>query len=576
MPSNRLIKQTNNVPVVKPVFVPAQPARTTLERRYVCGLRYSVPGSYTAVVDPATGGATLQFTPNEPIKNGSVQGVWACSDESVRVQYPAVPAHYEDRLTTDADFNLGWNSGGRSKDVIFGDGWAEFKASGSAVGIICGLNSDDGTQEYRGNLIDFAFYLFRGQALIMENGVVKGSAGAYTSASVFRIERSGSSVAYKVNGATKYTNAAAGTAPVWLEAAMYSAYDEVFDPVMTQVGALPTSNNMTMNVVLPSLAEYFMSGVSAILECALPPLRPNLLAGFVAPSFTVMEIDLPQLQPSLDLLVGNLAQMAVQLPSLKALYADHPYAEMDVRLAPLGLSLQALEGNFNATLGAATQASSSMKASTLLVVFMSSNAQVAGAMTVQSVQDARMDSSAVLDSVMGIEAMQEALMASVASSAAMLGVPAGEMQTLVVNLEGFGNTSYSAFDFNSFARLGDRYLGAGESGIVDLDGATDNGAPIAAHVHFGKRDLGNAQRKTVAECYVGMAGEDKLILRVTAEGRTFDYRTRSHSDVLQQQRVDIGKGLKANYFELELFNQDGADFEIDTVQLQVADLQRKI
>lgn len=577
MPSNRLIKQTNNQTVIKSVLVPAQAAHTAFERRNVCGLRYSVPGVYTAVVDPATGNATLQFKPTQPITDGSIRGVWGCADETVQVQYPAVPAHYEDRATVDRDFNLGWNSGARSGAVIFGDGWCEFKASASAVGIICGLNSDDGPPEYRGNLVDFAFYLFRGQALVMESGVVKGSAGAYTGSSVFRIERSGTTVVYKVGGVTKYTNSAAGTAPVWLEASMFSAYDEVFDPVMTQVGTLPTTNSMTLALALPAPREYLLSGVSAILECMLPALDPEMASGFVAPSFTVMELDLPALQPRVNMLVGNVAQLAAVLPPARALYADHRYAEMDLRLPAATLGLLAYEGNYNATLGAVAAARAAMAPVKLLVAFMSSTGQIASAMTVQTLSDARMSSQATIDSVLALTSVQEALMAAVASSAAMLGVPAGEMQTLVVNLEGFGNTSYSAFDFNSFARLGNRYFGAGERGIVELAGASDDGEPIDARLHLGRRDFGNAQRKTVAECYVGMSGEDDLVLRVTIDGSTsYSYRTRGHSDSLRQQRVDIGKGLKANYFDLELFNQDGADFEVDTLQLQVVDLQRKI
>lgn len=582
MPSNRLIKQTQNQPVAKPVLVPAQPARTAFERRTVCGLRYSVPGTYTAVVDPATGGATLQFTPNDQVKNGSIQGVWACTDESVQVLYPAMPAHYEVRASSEPAFNLGWNSGGRSIGVIFSDGWCEFKATDSAVGIICGLNSDDGPPEYRGNLIDFGFYLYRGQALVMENGVIKASAGAYTSATVFRIERSGTSVVYKVGGVTKYTNASAATTPVWLEASMFSAYDEVFDPVMTQVSALPTTNSMTLALALPPLREYLMSGVSAILECMLPRLGSGMTSGFVAPSFTVLELDLPPLQPEVNMLVGNVAQLAAQLPSARALYADHPYAEMDLQLPASTLGLLAYEGNYKATLGTVASARTTMAAVTLLVAFMSSTGQMVSAMTIQTVRDARMDSQAVIDSVLSLESVQSALMASVASTAAMLGVPTGEMQTLVVNIEGFGNTSYSAFAFNSFARLGNRYLGAGADGIFDLDGNTDDGAPIAARVHLGTKDLGSAQRKTIVGAYMGMTGEDDLILRVTALGEddndrcTYTYRTRSHSSSLRQQRVELGKGLKANYFELELINQDGADFEIDTLQLQVADLQRKI
>lgn len=575
MPSNRLNKKIRYTDGELTLVTPPTPARTVYEEREVCGMRYSVPGRYEVVVDPASSVASLRFFPTDGTVEG-LTGTWLCDRQMVRVDYPARPGGTEVVPVTRADSNLGWNSGARSIGVLFANAWAEFKVRQSVVGVICGLNSDDGAPEYRGNLVDFGFYCFRGQALVMENGVVKATAGAYTDATVFRVERTGTSVAYKVDGVTKYTNSAAGTAPVWLEASMYSAGDEVFDPVLNQVSALPTTGGATLALVLPPVRSYLLSGVSALLECVLPPVRESLESGFLEPAYKVLDLNLPPLQPSVDSLTGEVAQLALALPPAKLLFADHPYAEMAVRLPPMLGGLLALEGNYQATLGSVATARATMTASKLLLVFMASYGQAATAMVVQALHDALMDSAAVVDSVMSTTSVQEAVMASVASSAAMLGVPLGEMQTLVVNLETNGSTSYSAFDFNSFARLGNRYLGAGARGVVELLGDDDDGEPVVGRLHFGRLDFGSAQRKTIAECYVGMAADGRLVLRVTAEGRTFSYRTRSASEHLRQERVDLGKGLKANYFDLELFNEGGDDFEVDTIQLQVADLQRKI
>jgi hypothetical protein len=573
---NRLIKETAYELVTVSYSVPAQPARTVYERRRVCGLRYTVPGTYLAVVDPITGNATLQFTPRDPVSDGSLKGTWACTDETVLVSYPAKPARIDERLSPRPSFNLGWNSGGRSDAVFFGDGYAEFKVRDRVAGVICGLNADDGTPgSYRGNRLDFAFYLHDGQAQVIENGVVLTGAFPYTAATVFRIERTGSSAVYTMNGVTRYTNSSASTAPVWLEAALFAAYDEVLDPSIVQTGSDAPDNNMVLDLELPPLDIYFRTP-GVFLEFELPALVFGFEQSLPEPSFTYFDFALPAVAFDFSLLMGTAMVLDLQLPSVKMLFADHRYAELDLVLPPLDVLFDAYEGNSNATIGAVAAARATMTSTTLLAVFMTSAGEASTAMTVTVLRDARIDASAALASVLSLSTVQDALMASVASSAAMLGVPAGAMQTLVVNLEGFGNTSYSAFDFNSFARLGNRYLGAGEAGVVELDGNSDNGVPIAAHIHLGEKDFGNVQRKTVAECYVGMAGEDSLILRVTAEGRAFSYRTRGYSDSLRQQRVDIGKGLKANYFELELFNHEGSDFEVDTLQLQVADLQRKI
>ena len=42
------------------------------------------------------------------------------------------------------------------------------------------------------------------------------------------------------------------------------------------------------------------------------------------------------------------------------------------------------------------------------------------------------------------------------------------------------------------------------------------------------------------------------------------------------QRVDTGLGLKANYFTFELFNNNGCDFNLDSVEFKSVTLKRRI
>mgnify|MGYP000636051417 FL=1 len=41
---------------------------------------------------------------------------------------------------------------------------------------------------------------------------------------------------------------------------------------------------------------------------------------------------------------------------------------------------------------------------------------------------------------------------------------------------------------------------------------------------------------------------------------------------MMQQRIDLGRGLRANVIGLEIVNQDGTDFELDSVQFRVIEL----
>lgn len=162
----------------------------------------------------------------------------------------------------------------------------------------------------------------------------------------------------------------------------------------------------------------------------------------------------------------------------------------------------------------------------------------------------------------------------------MLGVPDSDSETWVMNLGTQGTTNYTNYGFNSFALIGQRYYGAGPDGIFVLDGDTDAGEPIRANWSVGELDFGTALQKTISHAYVGMSAKGNLFMKVLVgegdEARAYVYKTRSFSQSLKQQRIVCGQGLKANYATIEFYNEEGADFEIDTVEFHVADLKRRI
>ena len=80
----------------------------------------------------------------------------------------------------------------------------------------------------------------------------------------------------------------------------------------------------------------------------------------------------------------------------------------------------------------------------------------------------------------------------------------------------------------------------------------------------------------MARAYTGASSTGRLFLKITAEGAEHIYAARAASPELQQQRFDVGRGLKANYFTFELFNRDGDDFEIDSVTFVAAEFKRRI
>jgi hypothetical protein len=48
------------------------------------------------------------------------------------------------------------------------------------------------------------------------------------------------------------------------------------------------------------------------------------------------------------------------------------------------------------------------------------------------------------------------------------------------------------------------------------------------------------------------------------------------TEALRENRVPVGRGLKSVYWQYELHNIDGADFQIETVRMWPMGLSRKV
>jgi hypothetical protein len=158
-------------------------------------------------------------------------------------------------------------------------------------------------------------------------------------------------------------------------------------------------------------------------------------------------------------------------------------------------------------------------------------------------------------------------------------LPAGANSTTVVmHTESMALTTYSNYAFNSFAQFGGVYLGANANGIFALTGATDNGAIIAAAATLGITDFGSSHQKRVDRCYVGYRTTGDLVLRVTNDESTVrDYALRATGNAgLHGNHVRIGKGVAARYWQFEILNTNGADFELDIMELKPTMLKRRI
>ena len=583
-----------------------------------------LPGSPGVPGDPGRAAAPAGFTwvkttvcGFEPPGPAGIAGIaansgfsfgYVCTDRLTQSFYPATPAVAPKPSTpatpaqTLTNYNLGWNSGARSIQVLDGNGFLSFTTPSGPVGAVVGFAADDPDGAYLG--ITHAFYITSTAVRVFESGVERFYVGSRQSGAAYKIARFAGVVTYFVNGVAVYTSAVPSTGTVFMDTSFYAGGDSVADPVIggttTAAGVLPALRanggqgaRASADVTLPALAvdARVAQGVFAVFPIllalgsnysfggvvvALPSLTTYSEAGLPSPPYALADNALLTVTASGTGLTGEIGGAAVSLPPFSALASKGAYGAAVVMLPALGARGYATEGNENATVGALLMGDISFVAEPVFMAVLNSAGVATTLLAVSVLADAAVASSAAASSVWSFSQIAAAIMQSVITGAALGPRSFQGAAAWVVNLDTNASSTYENFAFSSYAQCGDAYFGAMPDGVYRLGGADDAGGDIDASIDLGSGVLGTTYQKRLTECYLGVASEGQMALRMTVEGATYDYATRGFSPELKMQRVDIGKGIKANYFALELHNSEGCDFELDKVEFRLSELTRRI
>lgn len=152
--------------------------------------------------------------------------------------------------------------------------------------------------------------------------------------------------------------------------------------------------------------------------------------------------------------------------------------------------------------------------------------------------------------------------------------PDGSFTTWAMNTRTGAVSEYANFAFNSFAKIGRRYLGASENGLYELLGDDDAGDDIIARIRGGFLQFGGTQLSRLKEAYIAARGSQQWVLRiVTGDGDAYNYVITNQS--MRSSKVNMGKGQRARYFAYELISS-GADFDLDTLEFVPIVVQRRV
>lgn len=150
--------------------------------------------------------------------------------------------------------------------------------------------------------------------------------------------------------------------------------------------------------------------------------------------------------------------------------------------------------------------------------------------------------------------------------------------TKVMNTRNTAVTEYTNYAFNSFAKIGDSYYGAGPDGLVRLDGETDRGSNIDWVLKTGQLDDKSTLLKRLPEILASLRSNGPIRVRVYKDDNSyFDYTLQaSKLNTINQQRVKIGRGMRSKYYMVEMSGVNNSDLELDSMLINMIDTKRRI
>lgn len=149
----------------------------------------------------------------------------------------------------------------------------------------------------------------------------------------------------------------------------------------------------------------------------------------------------------------------------------------------------------------------------------------------------------------------------------------------VMNTVTHAVSEYTNFPFNSYCEFNGKSLAASTSGLFSLGGDLDGTANISASFSSGVSDFGTSQLKRAERVYLGYRADGLMALKVTtgeSVERWYELHASDTENGIHEARIKLGKGVKSRYWQFELVNKAGSDFEIDSFEFVEIAINRKV
>jgi hypothetical protein len=325
-------------------------------------------------------------------------------------------------------------------------------------------------------------------------------------------------------------------------------------------GSVLNGTVVTFTADLPSIGASgtILAGNNVSADIDIPAIDATGDGGVIA------GISLPKLDIDSTVIPGNVLRQSSSLPKLGAIATviSDGIATADISLKPITLTTSILSGSV-------MTGTAALKRLALAASGYTGNVVTA---------EISVPAIALEGTAYGENSLTATITIPMLRLVAAMGDAATSSTTVfAMNTKSTALTNYVGLEFNSATRFNGVDLVANESGIFAITGDLDGAAIIDAYATLASSNFGTMQLKRVQSVYLGYRADGEMRLKATIdEHHEYEYQVQPRNyDDIHGNRVKLGKGAKGTYWQLEIGNVDGSDFDLDTIQLEAIPLARK-
>jgi hypothetical protein len=560
---------------------------------------------------PNVGTTTYTYPATQPLQQVAV---WHPPSPAVAPVPGSSPSYPPDQ----------WDAGAKSIAFLEADGdftcTVDNGAGGVCVGFAVNLSLDPKN-------IEFGLYFHSGGVQAFENvpglPTVTGAFTPYVAADVWILRRRLGVASALKNGTTIYTATNPVRGPKVVQASLYSGFDTVRAAALTTYAGGSVTGSFQKLVGHAGIPQRYVTGTFRLMQGTISAKGHGAVTGsfqklagnaglrqsYVRGSFRNLTATIgsggfipapPQgvrgrllpMQGVVHGLTGGKGQVTGSFRKLDAMIGKPRQGKVVGSFLPLAAQILANPPGI-VYLDSYAAVIDEITVATLLVLNIDSSGVATDAYVVQvTATGSDLESAALAADAWVITQIDTISFDSTAKAYDQMGLGtvlgslgqiADGSAVWVLNVDTKASTRYESFPYTSLATHAGRLFGTKADGVYLLEGADDAGTPIQSSFATGQLDFADEHDltkagalKRVVAAYLGVASDKSMYLKIVANGQEFLYVARASSPTLMQQRVDPGRGLRANYYSFEVFNAQGSDFDLDSLDFVAIKLPRRI